>query len=153
MRCRKAQHLVSVDFDGRLNVAQYGALHEHLTHCPACRRFVDRLRAVSSALSVMQLPEPRLGFPQRFMARLPDQPVARLSLREWVAALRPARLAAGGLGVAAGVIMAAAMNGEQRLPALQTEDPAQRVYAESFDPLPDGSAAAQYVALVKERSR
>ena len=153
MRCRKAQHLVSADFDGQLDDAQRTALREHLADCPACGYFVDQVRRVSDALSVMQVPEPGPDFTHRFMVRLPVQQVERFSLREWLAALRPAPLAAGGLALAAGIIMAVVMSSQQRSPTPTAADPAQAVYAESFDPLPDGSAAAQYVALVEQGGR
>jgi anti-sigma factor RsiW len=153
MRCRKAQRLVSVNLDGQLDDAQRTALREHLAGCLACGRFADQVRGISDALSAMQVPEPRPHFTQRLLARLPDQQVERFSLREWSAALRPAPLAAGGLALAAGVIMAVVMNGQQRVPAPTTVDPAREVCAESFDPLPDGSAAARYVALVNAGGR
>jgi len=153
MRCRKAQHLVSADFDGQLDDAQRTALRGHLAACPACMHFADQVRGISEVLSVVRVPEPRPYFTERFLARLPDQQAERFSLREWLTALRPAPLAAGGLGLAAGIILAILMNGQQRVPAPATEPPPQDVYAQSFDPLPDGSAAAQYVALVDQGGR
>lgn len=153
MRCRKAQHLVSADFDQIMDDTQRAALRSHLAECPDCRQFADQVRGVSRWLSVLQAPEPRPSFTQRLMAKLPDRQMERSSLWEWLAALRPAPVAAGGLALAAGIIMAIVMNGEPRLPAPKTEDPAPNVYAESFEPLPDGSAAARYVALVKQGGR
>ena len=153
MRCRKAQRLVSSDFNQRMDDAHRAAVRSHLAECPDCRRFADQVRGASRWLSVLQAPEPRPGFTQRLMAKLPDRQMEQSSLWEWLAALRPAPVAAGGLALAAGIIMAIVMNGEPRLPAPKTEDPALNVYAESFDPLPDGSAAAQYVALVNAGGR
>ena len=42
------------------------------------------------------------------------------------------------------------MNGEQSLEIAGGVDPAEAVYAQSFDAVPEDSAAARYLALLQE---
>ena len=153
MQCRKAQRFVSLDLDGRLDESRRSALRTHLRNCPDCKRFAEQLGGMSDALAVVAAPEPIPGFTQRLMARLPERQSSGPLSRERRRAFRPAEVAAGGLGLAAGVIMAVLMNGEQVAATARAADLTQRMYAESFDPLPGGSAAANYVALVTEGGR
>jgi hypothetical protein len=108
---------------------------------------------MSHTLAVVAVGEPIPGFTQRLMARLPERQWSGPFSRERLRAFRPAEVAAGGLGLAAGVIMAVLMNGEQVAATARAADLTQRMYAESFDPLPGGSAAANYVAMVTEGGR
>jgi anti-sigma factor RsiW len=153
MRCRKAKQLVSARKDGELDAARGVALRTHLEDCPACQQAADDWAGVSAALAVLETPEPRPGFTQRLIVRLPTRQIGRSVWSEWLEALRPAPLAADGLALAAGMLMAVWMNGEQRQPAPPPGDPTQTVYVESFDPLPDGSAAAKYLSIVTESGR
>ncbi len=153
MRCRKAQRFVSLDFDGQLDESRRSALRTHLRKCPDCKRFAEQLGGMSHTLAVVAAGEPIPGFTQRLMARLPERQSSGPLSRERLRAFRPAEVAAGGLGLAAGVIMAVLMNGEQVAATARAADLTQRMYVESFDPLPGGSAAANYVAMVTEGGR
>jgi len=153
MRCRKTQKLLSARFDGEIHGAADRTVEAHLSRCPACQRFAADLPICSQTLDVVFAPEPRSGFTERVMARLPERQSSGPLSRERLRAFRPAEVAAGGLGLAAGVIMAVLMNGEQVVATARAADLTQRMYAESFDPLPGGSAAANYVALVTESAR
>jgi anti-sigma factor RsiW len=153
MRCRKAQQLISADFDGQLDEARRAILHAHQADCRECEQFARQVRGISEALCAAEAPEPQADFTERFMARLPLGQRERFSVRDWLSALRPAPIAAGGLALAAGVILALIMNGQQPAAAPKAGDPLQQACAQALDPLPGGSAAAQYVALVEQEGR
>ena len=149
MRCPKAQELLSARFDGEVDGAGDCAVEAHLSRCPACQRFAANLPVCSQALDAVFAPEPRPGFAERLMARLPEAPAKYPRLREWFDALRPVPAAAAAVALVCGVFLATSMNGEQPQRSAQ-KDPGQTLYAESFDALPSDSTGARCLVLLQE---
>jgi len=149
MRCSKAQKLLSARFDQEVEGTGDRALEAHLNRCSACQRFAANLPVCSQALDAVFAPEPRLGFAERVMARLPETPAKYPRLREWFDALRPAPALAAGVALACGIFLATSMNGEQPQ-RVAKEDPGQTLYAESFAALPSDSTGARCLVLLQE---
>ncbi|MFQ5805436.1 MAG: hypothetical protein ACE5I3_03185 [Phycisphaerae bacterium] len=96
------------------------------------------------------MPEPRPGFTARVMAGLPEGRTKRVWLKDSLEALRPGPAVAAALALSGGVILALSMNGGQGAQVSNRMEPAEALYAESFDALPSDSAAARYLALLEE---
>ena len=153
MRCRKAQKLISVRFDGELDALRERSMHAHLSGCSRCQRFAENLPRGARPLQLLRLPLPRPGFQYRLMARLPERPQRRDWLRELLDVLTPAPVAVGAGALCLGVALAVLTNGEQRTQAAQRSDPTETLYAECFTAIPSESAGAKYLALIDETGR
>jgi len=149
MRCPKAQKLLSTRFDQEVEGAGHRALDAHLSRCIACQRFAANLSVCDQSLEAVFAPEPRPGFAERVMARLPENPAKYPRLREWFGALRPAPAVAAAVALACGVFLATSMNGKQPQRVAQ-EDPGRVLYAESFEALPSDSTGARCLVLLQE---
>ena len=73
MRCRKVHKLISIGLDGELDDARRRAVDRHVRQCAECRRFVAPLTALADRFDLPAIPEPRAGFAQRTLARLPEE--------------------------------------------------------------------------------
>jgi predicted anti-sigma-YlaC factor YlaD len=149
MRCPKAQKLLSTRFDQEVEGIGNSVLETHLSRCSACQRFAANLPVCSKALDAVFAPEPRPGFAERVMARLPETPAKYPRLRGWFDSLRPAPAVAAAVALVCGIFLATLMNGEQPQ-RFANKDPGQTLYAESFAALPSDSTGARYLVLLQE---
>ena len=108
MKCRQAQQLLSAYLDGELAAAQAAALETHLPACSACRQELEALRAISESLGeILRRVEPPADLLDRVMARVREIQAAGPGAR-WRAAENPAwKKLAVGVGLAAGIGLAA----------------------------------------------
>jgi hypothetical protein len=58
MRCSKARKLISESVDGSVEARKAASLERHLEACPACREVLEDFRAMKSAASNLDTPEP-----------------------------------------------------------------------------------------------
>lgn len=64
---------LSARHDGELSAARVAAVEQRLADDTAAVRFVAEMTALDQALAAVDAPEPRAGFTDRLMARLPEQ--------------------------------------------------------------------------------
>jgi len=150
MRCSKAQKLISASLDGELDEARERAARAHLAECRTCQCFAADLPRCTAALNRMTVPDVRPGFTGRMMARIPENKTVRGRWRDWLDALQPVPAGLGALALCCGVLLASLMNGQNRPTDSEPLTPGQSLYAGCFDPLPDDSVGARYVALVRQ---
>ena len=150
MRCRNAQKLLSASFDGELDRRRDRAVNEHVIACPRCQRFASDLPEYERDLNLLTAPQRLPGFTDRLLARLPEAPTWRTQVRDWLVSLRPLPAAAAVVAFACGAAMALSLSGERGAPIADHSEPADALYAESFEALPGQSAAARYLALLQE---
>ncbi|MEW6741375.1 MAG: zf-HC2 domain-containing protein [Planctomycetota bacterium] len=153
MNCGRAQRWLSASVDGELRDARKRLLEAHLASCSACRRVLAELQVSEHTLDAWVLPSPRAGFTGRFLSRLEGAPARHARRVDWLMARRFAEVAAAAAALILGVLMAISMRGAANPPSEPVPDPAARLYAESFDALPDDSVAARYLALLQETER
>ncbi len=153
MRCRQAQRLISVRFDGELDPGRERSVQAHLSGCSRCQHFAESLSRCAQALDMLKLPLPRPRFENRLVARLPERRARRDWLGDLLDVLRPAPVAVGTVALCLGVVLAVLTNGEQRTQAGQRLDPTETLYAECFMAVPSESAGAKYLALLQETGR
>ena len=149
MRCRKAQKLLSLKLDGQLDEPRARALEAHTARCFPCQRFATELASSTRALDSLGAPEPRPGFTDRLLTRLPQRRPARGRLRHWWEALRPAPLAGAAAALSCGIAAALFMNGGHVITDRPDERPEEALLADWFDALPADSPAAKYLALLQ----
>ncbi|MFO7903906.1 MAG: zf-HC2 domain-containing protein [Pirellulaceae bacterium] len=149
MKCSKAQRLISASLDGELDEARERAMKAHLSECFTCQSFAADLPRCAAALDRLTAPDVRPGFTARMVARIPESNRVRMWWRDWFDALQPIPVALGALALCFGVLLAILMNGQDDPTDSEPVTPGQSVYAECFDPLPDESVGARYVALVE----
>jgi len=149
MRCRKAQKLISAKLDTQLDAARVSALEAHTARCFPCQRFAAELASSSRALDAFGAPEPRPGFTDRLLTRLPQQRSTPSRLRQLWEALRPAPVAGAAMAMSCGIVMAIAMNGAQAVTDQVESRSEEASLAEWFDALPADSAGAKYLALLQ----
>ena len=149
MRCGKAQKLISAELDGELDQRLTAALAAHIDECARCQRFRDDVARSDQALEVLPAADPRSDFAARVVAALPDHEESHRGLSGWIIAIRPARAAAAVIGLASGTLLALGMNGSSGMQPAADES-ADAVLTQSFEAIPDDSAAARYLALLQE---
>ena len=150
MRCSKAQKLISASIDGELDEARERAAKAHLGKCRACQCFASDLPRCAAALDRLRVPDVRPGFTGRMMARIPESKTGRIWWRDWLDVLQPIPAGLGALALSCGVVLAILMNDQNGPTDSERVQPGQSLYAGCFDPLPDDSVGARYVALVRE---
>jgi anti-sigma factor RsiW len=152
MRCGKAQRLISAHLDGELDGSRVPAVKQHLDTCDDCRAFAADVARFTGRLESFTAPDPRWGFTDRLMARIPEgQRSSRFSTR-WLDLLRPASLGLGATAFCCGVILAvfAMANGELRANATGEEDAVSAVVGDYFDTLSETSVGEQLLALLPD---
>ncbi len=136
MRCSKARKLMSAASDGELPADQHGLLQGHLTGCAACRSFETDLTSLAHGLDSLLSPEPRWGFTDRLLARLPDQGVRPAESGGWFGFLKPAPVGVGAVAFSLGVLLTLLVHSEANGNGLD-EDGAQ-------------DSSNEYVAMLTE---
>ncbi len=71
--CRDVERMLSVYYDGELESSSAVPVHQHLSHCPACREALHKLEALSQLVSEedrLLVPPPQLAW-NRFSQQLP----------------------------------------------------------------------------------
>lgn len=71
MRCAKVQKMISAWADGELSQHGVDFVERHLGACECCRDFAEDLAVVAGRLDQVEAAEPRWGFTDRVLARLP----------------------------------------------------------------------------------
>jgi len=150
MRCCKAQKLISASLDGELDKEREQAAKAHLAKCRACQCFAADLPRCAAALDRLAVPEVRPGFTGRMMARIPESKTGRIWWRDWFGVMQPLPAGLGALALCCGVVLAILMNGQNGPTDSVRLTQGQSLYAGCFDPLPENSMGARYVALVRE---
>lgn len=150
MRCRTAQRMISARLDGELDERLAEPLTAHVDECARCQRFTDELQRAVIALDRLPVADPRSGFTARVVTALPDLEDAPRGVVGWVGAIRSARAAAAVIGLASGTLLALAMNGSSPARQSDPDEPADVVFAQSFEAIPDDSAEGRYLALLRE---
>lgn len=79
MKCGRANSLMSLYVDGRLDLQRLGRLEQHLTLCPACRRDLARLRLMQMALREEPLVDEPTGLTEHVMHRISAYEAQRAS--------------------------------------------------------------------------
>jgi len=148
MRCRKVQKLISIALDGELDEARRRAVDRHVGRCPDCRRFLGQLTALAEHFDLPALPEPRPGFVQRTLARLPEEAAPAWRLARWREFLQPAPAALAAASLLLGVTLAMTMNGTA--PRAESTDETVALVAEIFDATPSDSVGDRYLQLLQD---
>jgi anti-sigma factor RsiW len=148
MRCRKVHKLISIGLDGELDDARRRAVDRHVRQCAECRRFLARLTALVDRFDLPPLPEPRAGFVQRTLARLPEEAPPAWSLARWQEYFQPAPAALAAASLALGVSLALTMNGTAG--QAEATDETVALVAEIFDATPSDSVGDRYLQLVQD---
>lgn len=151
MKCAKAQKLISASLDGELDEGRQRAVKAHLAECRTCQCFAADLPRCAAALGRLTVPDIRPGFTGRMMAHIEESKTVRIWWRDWLDVLQPVPAGLGALALCCGVLLAILMNGQNDPSTSEGQKSGQSVYAGCFDPLPDESVGARYVALVRER--
>jgi len=148
MRCRKVHKLISIGLDGELDDARRRAVDRHVRQCADCRRFAAQLTAFADHFELPAIPEPRPGFVQRTLARLPEEAPPAQSLARWREFFQPAPAAMAAASLLLGVSLATTMNGT----AAQAEstDETVALVAEIFDATPSDSVGDRYLQLMQD---
>ncbi len=73
MRCKKAERMMSLALDGRLDARSAGLLEDHLAVCPSCRRAKAEYGAVSALLRNGKESDPGPAFWRRLEPRLREE--------------------------------------------------------------------------------
>lgn len=150
MKCAKAQKLISASLDGELDEGRERAVKAHLAECRTCQCFAADLTRCVAALDRLTVPDICPGFTARMVARIPESKRVRMWWRGWLDVPQPVPAGLGALALCCGVLLAILMNGQNDPSAFERQKSGQSLYAECFDPLPDESVGARYVALVRE---
>lgn len=100
--CESARLRISATHDGEMR-EEFGedsqsGLSEHLSTCEECRRFAARVSELSAAFAPLRALRPAEGLEARLLERIPES-------RRVVPMLVLRRLVAGGLGLAAGILL------------------------------------------------
>lgn len=148
MRCRKVHKLISIALDGELDDARRRAVDRHVGRCPDCRRFLAQLTALADRFDLPATPEPRAGFVQRTLARLPEEAPPAYRMARWREFLQPAPAALAAASLVLGISLAMTMNGT----AAQAEstDETVALVAEIFDATPSDSVGDRYLQLLED---
>ncbi len=113
MRCGKAQRLISAGLDGELAEAGVRAVKEHAAACTKCREFAADLARLSEGLDSLTVSEPRWGFADRLLARLPQPQSGHAATGGWPALLRPAPLGLAAAAFCFGVVLTLLVTGDR----------------------------------------
>jgi len=160
MWCRRVEKRIGAYLDGELPPSKAAKVGAHLASCEACRHKHDSLRRMQALLAGLQAPAVPEDFVLRVLAEarrdLRPTSLARepaFAVSPWPSLANAAALAAAVLlGLYLGLASATAgSNMEATPPADSAESLSASLYAESFDLLPEGSPAAQYLALLNEK--
>jgi anti-sigma factor RsiW len=148
MRCNLAQKLISAHLDGELTDDQAQAVNVHLASCEACRAFAADLNRVAKGLDALAAPEPRWGFAERTLARLPDQQTQPTGWKGWLDWLRPAPVGVGLAAFSFGVLITVLVAGESYTNGATTETDIQGIAGDYFTALSELSVDEQLLALL-----
>ena len=153
MRCGKAQKLISVQVDGELDERRCKAIERHLSSCEACRTFAAELTQLVNALDQVEAAEPRWGFADRVLARLPAEEPAASPVQRLLGLLRPAPLGVGTaafcLGIGTTLLMNGA-NGETAADAIASDPVIEAVAGDYAIVYAEASVQQQLWALLPE---
>ena len=111
MRCGKVQRLISARADGELDDGRREAVERHVAACETCRAFADGLAPLADVLDQVEAPEPRWGFADRVLARLPAEVPTASPIEGLIDLLRPAPLGVGTAAFCLGVAATFLLNG------------------------------------------
>ena len=111
MRCGKVQRLISARADGELDEGRREGVERHLAACETCRAFADGLAPLADMLDQVEAPEPRWGFSNRVLARLPAEEPGASPIQKLIDLLRPAPLGVGTAAFCMGVAATLLLNG------------------------------------------
>ena len=111
MRCSKVERLISARADGELDDGQREAVERHLAACETCRAFTTALARLADKLDQAEAPEPRWGFADRVLARLPAEEPTASPIQGLIDLLRPAPLGVGAAAFCLGVAATFLLNG------------------------------------------
>ena len=150
MRCRRAQKLISALIDGELGDEVARAVKAHLDVCERCRAFQTDISRVDESLDLVGAPEPRWGFADRTLARLPDQSSRSATWRDWIEALRPAPVGVGLAAFSFGVVLTVLVAGESYTNGATTEPDIQGIAGDYFNTISELSVDEQLLALLPE---
>jgi len=162
MWCRRVDKRLGAYLDRELPPSKAAKVGAHLASCEACRHKYDSLRRLQALLA--GLPDPAV--PEDFVLRVLAQARRDLrptslakkpafAMRPWPSLAHAAALAAAVfLGLYLGIASATAGSKMEATPTANSgKNLSESLYAESFDLLPEGSPAAQYLALLNEKGR
>ena len=146
MRCSKVHRLISTHLDGEVDAVREKALAEHLAGCPECRGFAAEVAQVAERLDEVTAPEPRWGFADRMLARLPlpGSPVARRS----VDFLRPAPVGLGAAAFCFGVLLTVFVSGAPESNGAVSGQDLELLAGDYFTTLSEISIDEQLLALL-----
>ena len=150
MRCNRAQKLISAHLDGELKEDQVQAVKAHLAACESCRAFAADLSRVAERLDALAAPEPRWGFAERTLARLPDQPSPLAAWKRWLDWLRPAPVGVGLAAFSFGVLLTVLVAGESYTNGATTEPDIQEIAGDYFTTISEIAVDEQLLALLPE---
>jgi anti-sigma factor RsiW len=152
MRCRKAKKLISAYLDGELTGARLEAVRAHLGRCPDCEAFAADLARVSRQVTLFSAPEPREGFVDRLMARLPEPASASDAgvSRSWWEVLRPAPIGLAATAFSLGVILTVLVNAESTTNGTNGQQDVEVLAGNYFETLSDISIDEQLLALIPD---
>ena len=162
MRCGRIEKRLGAYLDGALPQSRAAEVEGHLARCEACRRRLEALQGLQALLGGFTTPPVPEGFALRVVAQarrdsrrssLANEPCP--TMRLWLPVARATALAAAALlGLYVGLTSATArQQTDSALSANPGEKVSESLYAESFDLLPEGSPAAQYLVLLNEKGR
>ena len=150
MRCRKAQQLISTHLDGELDAARLEAVRKHLSTCPSCTAFSADAGRLAEDIGRFVAPEPRWGFTDRLMARLPEQRPVPGASTGWLDLLRPVPAGLGAVAFCCGVILVVMANGEPPVEDQTTSPDIEAIAGDYFDTLAEISVDEQLLALLPD---
>ena len=150
MRCRKAQKLISAYVDGELTGTRLQAVRSHWDQCADCRAFAADLAQLSRQVTSVSAPEPRWGFVDRLMARLPEQASDTRTSRSWLDLLRPAPIGLAATAFSLGVILTVVINTESTANGSNGQQEVEVLAGNYFETLSDISIDEQLLALLPD---
>ncbi len=153
MNCRKVQKLLSISLDGELDGPRKEAgprneaVNRHVEKCDECRAFKGNIASLAQDFDELAACEPRPGFAQRTLARLPED-APKAGRLVWLRdALQPTPTVAAAASLALGVFLAWSMNGYA---STEEQDEATLIAAEFFDATPLDSFSETFLELMSE---
>ncbi len=150
MRCGRARQSISARVDGELDECRTAALDAHLAGCATCRAFASNVEGLAAKLDAFDAPEPRWGFTERVMARLPNRETPIEASSGWVGKLRPVPV---GLGVAAfsfGVMLTVLANGSSLVDNATGDADLRVIAGDYFETVSADAVDEQLLALLTE---
>ena len=153
MRCGKVQRLISAQADGELDDGRREAVERHLAVCDTCRAFAAGLARLAEKLDQVEAPEPRWGFTDRVLARLPVEEPAASPIQWLIELLHPAPLGVGVAAFCLGVAATCSLNGAngETTANVATQDPVIEVVAGDYATVyAEASVQQQLWALLPE---